>query len=154
MPEDSMALTEQIQTDMVAAMRNKEAIRLGTLRMVKTALKNKQVEVGAELDDPSTIAVLNTLVKQRRDSAEQFRNGGRDEMADKEEQEIAVIEGYLPAAASDDEILAAVAAAVEETGAESMKDMGRVMKAVTAGLAGKTVDGAAVSARVREKLQG
>jgi len=147
-----MSLGDQIQADMITAMRNQEVIRLGTLRMVKTALKNKQVELGEELSDEAVISILNTLVKQRRDSAEQFRRGGRQELADKEEDEIVVIEGYLPAAASDQDLLGAVTAAIEETGATSPKDMGRVMKAAMAGLQGKTVDGATVSKLVREKL--
>jgi hypothetical protein len=149
-----MSLHDQIQTDMVSAMRAKDTVRLGTLRMVKTALKNKQVETGAEPDDDGVIAVLNTLVKQRRDSADQFRKGGREQMAAREEEEITVIETYLPAPASEDDVRAAIAHAVEETGAAGMKDMGRVMKATLAHLAGKTVDGGAVSRLVKESLSG
>ncbi len=147
-----MSLNEQIQADMVSAMRNKETIRLGTLRMVKTALTNKQVETGNALSDDAAIGVLNTLVKQRRDSADQFRKGGREAMALREEEEIGIIETYLPAPATDVEILAAIAAAVEETGAASPRDMGRVMKATLMRLAGKTVNGGNVSRIVKERL--
>ena len=147
-----MSLNEQIQADMVSAMRNKETMRLGTLRMVKTALTNKRVETGNVLSDDASIGVLNTLVKQRRDSADQFRKGHREAMALREEEEIGVIETYLPAPATDEEILAAIAAAVEETGAASPRDMGRVMKATLMRLAGKTVNGGNVSRIVRERL--
>jgi uncharacterized protein YqeY len=149
-----MSLSDQIQTDMVSAMRNQQAIRLGTLRMVKTALKNKQVETRQELSDETVIGVLHTLVKQRRDSAAQFRKGGREDMADKEEEEISVIETYLPAPASGDEIAAAIVAAIEETEASGPKDMGRVMKATMERLAGKTVDGGSISRMVKERLTG
>ena len=148
-----MSLSEQIQVDMVEAMRAKRALELGVLRMVKTALKNKEVETREELSDETVLGVLNTLVKQRRDSASQFRKGGRDELAEKEEAEIVVIEGYLPEPATEDEIRTAIAAAISETGAESMKQMGDVMKATRARLAGKTLDGGRVSGLVREALQ-
>ena len=147
-----MPLSEQIQTDMVAAMRRKEAARLSTLRMAKAALHNKRVETGDELSEAAAAGVLNALVKQRRDAAAQFRNGGREDMARKEEAEIAILETYLPAPASDAEIGEAIAAAIAETGASSPKDMGPVMKATLARLAGKTVDGGRVSRRVRETL--
>jgi hypothetical protein len=147
-----MSLSDQLQADLVDAMRNKEKVRLGTLRMVKTALENKQVEKTGELSDEETLSVLGTLVKQRRDSVEQFTQGGREEMARKEQEEISVIEAYLPAGATDDEIRTAVAQAIEETGASSMKDMGRVMKTSLAALEGKTVDGAIVSRIVKETL--
>lgn len=148
-----MSLNEQIQTDRVGAMRNKETVRLGALRMAKAALTNKPVETGTPLSDEAVIAVLDTLVKQRRDSADQFRKGGRPEMAAKEEEEIAVIEVDLPAPATDDDIRAAIGAAIESTGAAALKDMGRVMRVAMAALAGKTVDGGNVSRRIREKLQ-
>ncbi len=147
-----MALTEQVDKDMVAAMKAREELRLSTLRMMKTALKLKQVETGQSLDDAAAVAVLRTLVKQRHDSVEQFRKGGREEMAAKEEAEIKIIEGYLPAAASDQEIDAAVSAAIAETGATLAKDMGKVMKAAMAKLAGKNADGKRVNERVRAKL--
>ena len=134
-------------------MKAREALTLGVLRMMKTAVRNKEIEKREALDDGEVLAVLNTLVKQRRDSAEQFRNGGRRELAEKEELEIGVIEGYLPAPATDEEIQAAIEGAIFETGANSPKDMGKVMKATRALLAGKSVDGGKVSGLVRAKLQ-
>jgi len=122
------------------------------LRMMKTAVKNKEIEKMKPLDEGEAMAVLNTLVKQRKDSAEQFRTGGREEMATKEEAEIKIIEEYLPAAASEDDIRNAIGEALQETGASSMKDMGKVMKATMARLAGKTADGSRVSQLVKEKL--
>ena len=147
-----MTLLEKIQTHLTEAMKNKDQLRLDTLRMMKTAVKHKEIEKMKTLDDPEGIAVLNTLVKQRKDSAEQFRNGGREEMARKEEAEIKIIEEYLPAAASEDDIRRAIEEAIRETGAASMKDMGKVMKATMAQLAGKTADGSRVSQLVKEKL--
>jgi len=125
---------------------------LSVLRMMKTAVKNKEIEKMKTLDEAEAIAVLNTLVKQRKDSAEQFRTGGREEMALKEEAEIRIIEEYLPAAASEDDIRKAVGEAIQETGATSIKDMGKVMKATMARLAGKTADGARISQLVKENL--
>lgn len=150
--ETVMSLQEKIVEDMKSAMKAKDANRLSTLRMVKATLMNKQIETGKELSDEDTIRVLNTLLKQRRDSAEQYANAGRDELAEKENAEISVIEEYLPAAASDEEIDRAVSKAVEKTGASSMRDMGAVMKAALAELSGKTVDGKAVSEAVKNKL--
>ena len=147
-----MSLNERIVEDMKSAMKQKDAARLSTLRMVKATLMNKKIESGGDLSDEETIKVLNTLVKQRRDSAEQYANAGRTELAEKETAEIAVIEEYLPAAASDAEIADAVSRAVGETGASSMKDMGAVMKAAMSLLAGKTVDGKAVSEAVKARL--
>ena len=147
-----MTLQEKIQTHLADAMKSKDQLRLSVLRMMKTAVKNKEIEKMKALDEPEAIAVLNTLVKQRKDSAEQFRSGGREEMAQKEEAEIKIIEGYLPAAASEDDIRHAIEAAIQETGASSMKDMGKVMKATMAQLAGKTADGSRVSQLVKEKL--
>ncbi len=135
-------------------MRNKDALRLSVLRMMKTAVKNKEIEKMKPLDEGEVISVLNTLVKQRKDSVEQFRNGGREEMARKEEAEIKIIEAYLPAAASEDEIRSAIEEAVKETGAASIKDMGKVMKAALGLLAGKSADGSRVSQMVKERLQG
>ncbi len=149
-----MTLVEQIDKDLVAAMKAKEELKLSVLRMMKSALKNKQIELGKGLGDEQAFAVLRTLVKQRHDSVEQFRKGGRDDLADKEEAEIKIVEAYLPAAASDDEIDAAIRAAVAETGAAGPKDMGKVMKATMAKLAGKNADGKRVSEKVRAKLGG
>jgi uncharacterized protein len=147
-----MTLQEKIQAHMADAMRGKDTLRLGVLRMMKAAIKNREVEKIKTLDEPEAFAVLNTLVKQRRDSIEQFRMGGREELAQKEEAEIKIIEEYLPAAASDADIQAAIAAAMHETGATSMKDMGKVMKATQALLTGKTAEGSRVSQMVKEKL--
>jgi uncharacterized protein YqeY len=149
-----MAIVEQVEKDLVAAMKAKEALKLSVLRMAKAAFMNKKVELGKALGDPEALAVLRMLIKQRRDSAEQFRKGKRDDLADKEEAEIKIIELYLPAGASAEEIDAAVASAIQETAAASAKDMGKVMKAAMAKLAGKNVDGRQVSERVRARLGG
>ncbi len=149
-----MTILEQVEKDLVAAMKAREELRLSVLRMMKTALKNKQVELTRPLKDDEAFAVLRTLVKQRRDSAEQFRQGGRDDLAAKEEAEAEIVQGYLPAAAGDEEIERAVAAAIAETGATSAKDLGKVMKAAMANLAGKNAEGKRVSAIVRAKLGG
>ena len=147
-----MTLLEKIQSHLADAMKSKDQLRLSVLRMMKAAVKNKEVEKMKPLDEGEAIAILNTLVKQRKDSAEQFRTGGREEMATKEEAEIKIIEEYLPAAASEDDIRNAIGEALQETGASSMKDMGKVMKATMARLAGKTADGSRVSQLVKEKL--
>jgi uncharacterized protein YqeY len=147
-----MTLQEKIQSDMAAAMRSKDGLRLSVLRMMKTAVKNKEIEKMKPLEEAEVFSVLNTLVKQRKDSVEQFRGGGREELAQKEELEIKVIEQYLPAAASEDDVRRAIDEAVQETGAVSAKDMGKVMKAVMAKLAGKTTDGGQVSRLVKERL--
>jgi uncharacterized protein len=147
-----MTLQEKIQSHLADAMRNKDALRLSVLRMMKTAVKNKEIDKMKPLEEGEVIAVLNTLVKQRKDSVEQFRNGGREELAQKEEAEIKIIEEYLPAAASDEDIRKALEEAIQETGASSIKDMGKVMKATMARLAGKTADGGRVSQLVKEKL--
>jgi uncharacterized protein YqeY len=147
-----MPIVEQIEKDLVAAMKAREELRLSVLRMAKAALMNKKVELGKPVGDPEALAVLRTLIKQRRDSVEQFRKGGRDDLADKEEAEIKFIEGYLPAGASEEEIDAAVAAALQETGATSAKDLGKVMKAAMVKLAGKSVDGKHVNEKARAKL--
>jgi len=147
-----MTLQEKIQSHLAEAMRSKNQLRLSVLRMMKTAVKNKEVEKMKPLEETEVIAVLNTLVKQRKDSVEQFRKGSREELAQKEEAEIKIIEEYLPAAASDDEIRRAVDEAIQETSASSMKDMGKVMKATMSRLAGKTTDGGRVSQLVKEKL--
>ena len=147
-----VSLQNKIQSHIAEAMRGKDQLRLSVLRMMKTAIKNKEVEKMKVLDEGEAIAVLNTLVKQRKDSAEQFRGGGREEMALKEEAEIKIIEEYLPAAASEDEIRQAIGEAILETGATSIKDMGKVMKATLNRLTGKTADGGRVSQLVKEKL--
>jgi uncharacterized protein len=147
-----MALVEQIEKDLTAAMKAREELRLSVLRMAKSALKLKQVELNKPLDDAQATAVLRTLVKQRHDSVEQFRKGGREDLATKEEQEIKILETYLPAGASDEDIDAAVVAAITETGATTAKDIGKVMKAAMAKLAGKNADGKRVNEKVRTKL--
>jgi hypothetical protein len=147
-----MALLDQIQKDMVAAMKGREELRLDTLRMIKTALKKVEVDSMKPLDEQTELQVLNTLVKQRRESADMFRKGGREELAVKEEAELVLVESYMPSAPTDAEMDAAIAAAMAETGATSAKQMGVVMKAAQAKLAGKRIDGRAMSDRVRAKL--
>ena len=149
-----MSLKQRIISDLTASMKAQDAPRTSTLRMVKAAVMNREIEKGGELDDDEVAKLLRSLVKQRRDSVEQYEKGGRQELADKEKTEIEVIEAYLPQAASAEEIEAAVKAAISETGASSMKDMGKVMKAVQAALAGKNADGRAVSELVKAKLSG
>src|SRR5919201_644977 len=151
-----MTLSEQIQKDITAAMKAREEQRLSTLRMMKTALKNREIEKMAPLDDKESQQVLNTLIKQRKDSIEQFSKGGRQEMADKEAAEIKIIESYLPKAASEEEIVTGVKAAIAEMGAPTMKDMGTVMKNVMArfAAAGMRVDGKVVSDTVKKELAG
>ncbi len=149
-----MSIVEQIEKDLVGAMKAKEELKLSVLRMAKAALMNKKVELGKPVGDQEALAVLRTLIKQRRDSTEQFRKGKRDDLADKEEAEIKIIELYLPAGASAEEIDAAVASAIQETGATNAKDMGKVMKATMAKLAGKNADGKQVSEKVRARLGG
>ncbi|MGI9105881.1 MAG: GatB/YqeY domain-containing protein [Pyrinomonadaceae bacterium] len=147
-----MNLKQRIIDDMTAAMRAKEAARLSTLRMVKAAMMNRQIEKGGELTDEEMLKMLQSLVKQRRDSVEQYEKGGRAELAAKERAEIEVIEAYLPQAATHAEIERAVVAAIAETGATSMREMGAVMKAVQAQLAGRAADGRTVSEIVKAKL--
>jgi uncharacterized protein YqeY len=148
-----MSLKEQITADLTGAMKAKDAEKLSVLRMVKANLMNRKIEKGDELTDEEIQKALQSLVKQRRDSIEQYTTAGRTELADKEAAEIAVIEVYLPQSASAEDISAAVEAAIAETGASSMKDMGAVMKAAQAKLEGKTVDGRALSEAVKGKLQ-
>lgn len=149
-----MNLKEQIIADMTTAMKAKDAGRTSTLRMLKAAIVNRQIEKGGELDEEELTKLLRTQLKQRRDSVEQYLKGSRQDLADKELAEIAVIEGYLPQAATQAEIEEAVAAAIAETGATSMKEMGAVMKAVMPRLAGKNFDGRAVSETVKARLSG
>lgn len=148
-----MSLQQQIIADLTEAMKAKDADRLSVLRMVKANLMNRKIEKGGELTDEEVRKALQGLVKQRRDSIEQYTAAGRSELAEKEAKEIGYIEVYLPQGASAEEIAAAIDQAVTETGASSMKDMGSVMKAAQAKLAGKTVDGRALSEAVKAKLQ-
>ena len=147
-------LNDKVNGDIAAAMKAKNAARLSALRMLKAAIMNKGVEKGHDLDDAEVLQVVSSLVKQRRDSIEQFAKAGRTDLVAKETGEITVLEQYLPPAASADEIEAAVSAAIAATGAASPKDMGKVMKAVMPKLAGKNADGKAVNDAVRRTLGG
>jgi hypothetical protein len=147
-----MPLLDRIQSDMVASMKAKDEARLNAIRLIKTALKKHEVDSMKPLDENSELQILSTLIKQRREAADMFRKGGRPELADKEDAELKLIESYMPAAPSDAEIDAAIAAALAETGVASAKQMGVVMKAVQAKLAGKRVDGKALSEKVRGRL--
>jgi uncharacterized protein YqeY len=147
-----MTLFERITSEIGAAMKAKDQNTLGPLRMLKAALMNREVEKGRALDEAEGLQVVNQLVKQRRDSIEQFRAAGRAELADKEQSEITILERYLPPAADPSAIAQAIEAAVTETGASSPKDMGKVIKAVMTRLAGATVDGRAVSEAVKKRL--
>jgi uncharacterized protein len=151
-----MSLTEQIQKDITAAMKARDEQRLSCLRMVKTALKNREIEKMTPLDDKEAQQVLSTLIKQRKESIEQFTKGGRQEMADKEAAEIKVIEAYLPKAAGEEEIVAGVKAVIAEMGSPTMKEMGTVMKNSMArfAAAGMRVDGKMVSEAVKKELAG
>ncbi len=151
-----MTLVERITQDLTAAMKAQDAPRTSTLRLAKAALKNREIDKHASLDDAEAAKVLQGLVKQREDSVEQYAKANRPELADKERAEITVLKAYLPAEVADDEIAAAVRAAVTETGATSPKDLGRVMKAALAALAkgGKPVDGKRVNEAVRRQLGG
>ncbi len=149
-----MSLKDQIIADMTAAMKAKDVARTSTLRMLKAAMVNREIEKGGELDDEELSKLLRSQLKQRRDSVDQYQKGGRQDLAEKETAEIAVIEGYLPRAAAAEEIEQAVAAAIAETGATSMKEMGAVMKAAMVLLAGKNPDGRTVSETVKKKLAG
>lgn len=149
-----MALMDRISEDLTAAMRRKDALTLGALRMAKAALMNREIERGRALDDGEALQVIASLIKQRRDSIEQFEKGGRDELARKEAAEIVVLEQYLPPPVDPAVLDAAVDAAIRETGATSPKEMGKVMKVVTAKFAGAPVDGKALSELVRRKLTG
>ena len=152
----AMTLVEQVQKDITAAMKAREEQRLSTLRMVKPALKNREIEKMAPLDDKESQAVLTTLIKQRKESVEQFTKGGRQEMADKEAAEIVLIESYLPKAAGEADVVAGVKAVIAEMGSPSMKDMGTVMKNAIAkfSAAGMRVDGKMVSEAVKSELAG
>lgn len=149
-----MSLKQRIISDLTASMKAKDAPRTSTLRMVKAALQNREIEKGGELDEEELAKMLRSLVKQRRDSVEHYEKGGRQDLVDKEKAEIGVIEDYLPQAASRQAIETAVAAAIAETGASSIKDMGKVMKAAQAALTGQNADGRALSEIVKAKLAG
>ena len=149
-----MTLTDQISKDMTAAMKARDERRLSTLRMVKTALKNKEIDKRAPLEDKEALAVLATMIKQRKDSIEQFTKGNRPELAQKEADEITLIETYMPKAVSEDDIVAAVKDTIAEMGSPTMKDMGTVMKNVMAKFAGARVDGKVVSEAVKKELVG
>jgi len=149
-----MGFVENVQKELTGAMKAKDELRLSVLRMLKTALHNRRIEKGAELDDPEALAVVKSLVKQRRESVEEYRKASRPELAAAEEKEILILETYLPAAVSEDAIKAAVEEAVKETGAATPKDLGKVMKAVMGRFAGQNVDGKRVSELVRARLSG
>ena len=149
-----MSLTEQVQKDMVDAMRKREELRLSTLRMMKSALKNKEIDKRAALDEKEELQVFSTLIKQRKDSIEAFEKGNRPELAKKEAEEITIIEAYMPKALGEADIVAAVKATIAEMGSPTMKDMGTVMKNVMARFAGARVDGKLVSETVKKELAG
>ena len=147
-----MGLTDKVNADITSAMKAKDAPRLSALRMIKASLMNKSVEKGRDLDDADAVQVIASLVKQRRDSIDQFSKAARQDLVDKETAEIAVLNEYLPPSATPEEIDAAVAAAIAETGATSPKDIGKVMKAVMPKLAGKNADGRTINESVRRTL--
>ena len=148
----AMALTEQVQKDMVDAMRKREELRLSTLRMMKAALQNKQIEKRGKLEEKEELQVFSTMIKQRRDSIEQFEKGNRPELARKEAEEIVIIEAYMPKAVGEEDIADAVRSTIAEMGTPTMKDMGTVMKNVMAKFAGARVDGKLVSETVKKEL--
>jgi uncharacterized protein YqeY len=147
-----MSYLDRIQTDLVTAMKAKDELRLSVLRMVKSALKLKEVDKMAPLTDMESMQILQTLVKQRKESVEQFTQGGRQDLADKEAKEIGIIEEYLPAAPSDSDMQRAIAEAMQETGADSLKQMGAVVKSARAKLEGQAIDGKVLSDKVRDAL--
>lgn len=147
-----MSLPDRLTNDLKKAMKAKDQLRMDVIRMIKAALLNKEIELKKNLDDAEMSKVMTTMLKQRRESIEQYQKAKRDDLAAKEIKEIAIIEGYLPKAASTEDIAQAVDATIKETGASSMKDMGNVMKAVMVKLAGQTVDGKQVSDLVKSKL--
>jgi uncharacterized protein YqeY len=147
-----MSLRDRLSEDLKIAMKSKDQLRMDVIRMIKAAVLNKEVELKKDLDDAEMSRIMTTLIKQRREAAEQFDKGNRLDLAAKERQEITIIEGYLPKAASSEEVARTVEAVIKETGAASIKDMGQVMKAVMARLAGQTVDGKTVSDLVKSRL--
>jgi len=150
----NMSLKDKITGDLTAAMKAKDANRLSVLRMVKANIMNRQIEKGSDLTDDEITKALQSLVKQRKDSIDQYQKAGRNELAEKEQSELLVLEDYLPRAASLKEIEKAIVEAIQETGASSMKEMGAVMKSAQAKLAGKSADGRIMSETVKSKLQG
>lgn len=149
-----MSFADRIQKELTAAMKARDELRLSVLRMLKTALENRRIEKRAALDDAEALAVVKTLVKQRREAAEEFKKGGRADRAAEEEKEIGILEQYLPAAVGEDQVKAAIEEAVKETGAASAKDTGKVMKAVMGRFAGQNVDGKRVNELGRQRLSG
>ena len=149
-----MTISEQVHKDMIESMKTKQELRLETLRMVKSALKSKEIDKRAPLEEKEELAILSTLIKQRKDSIEQFTKGNRPELADKEQKEIVFIEGYMPKSLDESEIVATVKAVIAEMGAPTMKDMGNVMKAAMAKFGGARVDGKVVSETVKRELAG
>ncbi|MFQ5817298.1 MAG: GatB/YqeY domain-containing protein [Terriglobia bacterium] len=149
-----MSFTERIQSELTAALKAKAEVRLSVLRMLKTALRNREVEKQGALNDADALAVVKLLVKQRREAVEEYRKGGRGDRAAQEENEIAILESYLPAAVSEEEIRRVIEEAVAETAASSVKEMGKVMKVVMSRLAGKNVDGKRVNELARARLTG
>jgi uncharacterized protein YqeY len=147
-----MTISEKIQKDLIDAMRSKDELRLSVLRGIKSAVKYKETEKIRALDEAETIQILQTLVKQRKESIDQFGKGGRQDLVDKETKELAILESYLPASASEAEMDAAIAKAISDSGANSIKQMGAVVKAAKTALEGKVVDGKALSDRVRARL--
>ena len=150
----AMSLTERVQKDLVDAMRKKEELRLSTVRMMKAALQNKRIDKRADLDEKEELQVLSTMIKQRKDSIEQFEKGNRPELAMKEAEEITIIEAYMPKAVGEEEIVATVRAVIAEMGSPTMKDLGTVMKNVMAKFGGARVDGKVVSEAVKKQLAG
>ena len=149
-----MTISERVHKDMIESMKTKQELRLETLRMVKSALKSKEIDKRAPLDEKEELQVLSTLIKQRKDSIEQFSKGNRPELADKEQKEIVFIEGYMPKSLDEAEIVATVKAVIAEMGSPTMKDMGNVMKATMAKFGGARVDGKIVSDTVKKELAG
>ncbi|MGO9562232.1 MAG: GatB/YqeY domain-containing protein [Candidatus Korobacteraceae bacterium] len=147
-----MSLNERVQKDLIAAMRGKEELRLSTLRMMKAALQMKRIDKRADLDEKEELQVLSTMIKQRKDSVEQFTKGNRPELAQKEAEEITIIEGYMPKAVGEEEIVATVRAVIAEMGSPTMKDMGAVMKTAKAKLGDARVDGKKLSEAVKKEL--
>lgn len=148
-----MSLRDRLSEDLKSAMKSRDQLRMDVIRMIKAAVLNKEVELKQDLDDAAMSRIMTTLIKQRREAAEQFEKGNRQDLAAKERQEIVIIEGYLPTALSTDEVAHIVEAVIKESGASSLKDMGQVMKAVMARLAGQSVDGKVVSDLVKAALQ-
>lgn len=149
-----MRLRDKISEDLMTAMKSKDAERLSVLRMMKAAIRNKEIDLRGELEDDQTLQVLVSLIKQRKDSVEQFTRGGRTDLAEKESAEIKVIEAYLPAAVDEEEMRQAIESVISETGASSIKDMGKVIKACRTRFPGRPVDGARLSELVKSKLAG